>query len=166
MNNIPQNILDNFANKGKRYESHETMGMKMWGAIVKKHQLDMGFPDIKSAATDLKARAQALDLDDPSLTTSEKAIKRLATGRFADAVKLVEDGINHRSEIEKQAVNTNASSIASQRHAPNNELIQSAIEFYKLYEGRYANKDEAAEDLAEKFPPIKESTYRRHLRGI
>lgn len=166
MNSITQNILDNFANKGKKYESPETMGMKMWGAIVKAHQLGNGFNDIKTAEADLKCRAKALDSDDPQVSTTEKAIKRLAEGRYEDAIKLVEDSVILRSEIERQAINTNASVIANKRHSSNNEIIAEALDFYKLNESRYPNKKEAAEDLAEKYPPIKYSTYRKHLKGL
>jgi hypothetical protein len=107
-----------------------------------------------------------LDLDDPNLSTVEKAIKRLAEGRFEAAVKLIEDAIILRDELEKQAIKNNASVIANKRHKTNNEIIEDALNFYKLYKDRYGSKDDAAEDLAEKFPPIKETTYRKHLKGL
>lgn len=166
MNTSFYSILDNFEKKGKRYESPETMGMKIWGAAVKMHQLASGFSDIKSAENDLRGRAKAWDSNDPNLSTNEKAIKRLADGRYAEAVKLIEDSISSRSQLQQQAVNDNASKIANQRHTPNNEIIETALDFYKLFRSRYANKEEAAEDLAEKYPPIKQSTYRRHLKGL
>jgi hypothetical protein len=166
MINISQYILDNFAKTGKRFESHETIGRKMWGAIVKAHQLSKGFPDLKSAADDIKARAEALDFDDPSLSTTEKVIKRLANGRFAEAVKLAEDAIAHRIELDAQAVNNNAINIANKRHSQKNNILQEALDFYKRHKNRYASKEEAAEDLEEKFPPIKKSTYRKHLKGL
>ena len=166
MDAITKAILDNFAAKGKKYESPEVMGKKIWKAVAKGHQVGGGFRDVESAEADLKGRAKALDSDDPNLSTVEKVIKRLASGRYEEAIKLVEDMINSRSEQEKQAINNNACKIANHRHKSNNELIAEALEFYKSNKKRYPNKEQAAEDLAEKFPPIRQSTYRRHLKGL
>jgi hypothetical protein len=63
----------------------------------------------------------------------------------------------------------NAKKGTDKKHYKNNEQIEKAMKYYvdniNLYQG-YGGKKRASNDLENMFPPIKNTTYLRHLKKI
>lgn len=166
-------ILKDFK-KNKRPEEAEIMGKKAWRMILQ-HQIvssvGVNAPQSLKDKVIAKITAEALswDTNDASLSSVQKVFNRLASGRYADAVKLAESAKIFKESVDKTAITTNATNAVNKKHANNNATIKKAMAWYlkhhSKYEGRGGQK-RAAIDLEEKFPPIKKSTYATHLKKL
>jgi hypothetical protein len=171
--NLLNKILRDFE-KVKRPEDAERQGKKAWD-MIKQHHLVMCGAEKASQAVKSKIidrmtkKALTWDTDDASLSSVQKMFNRLASGRYSDAVNLAESSIKVKEEAEKSALKKNAKKGTETKHASNNAMKKKAMEWYVEHQSQYqgrGGKKRAAIDLEAKFPPIKSSTYTRHLKKI
>ena len=166
-------ILRDFENI-KRPEDAETLGRKAWGMILQ-YQIEslIGVNAPQSlkdkVIADTTAKALTWDTDDAGLSSVQKMFNRLASERYAEAVVLAESSINHKEATTKNTLKQNSKKGTDKKHSQNNEIIEKAMKYYvdniNLYQG-YGGKKRASNDLEAMFPPIKSSTYYRHLKDF
>ena len=166
-------ILRDFENI-KRPEDAETLGRKAWGMILQ-YQIEsligVNAPQFlkDKVIADTTAKALTWDTDDAGLSSVQKMFNRLASERYAEAVILAESSIMHKQATTKNTLKQNSKKGTDKKHSQNNEIIEKAMKYYvdniNLYQG-YGGKKRASNYLESKFPPIKSSTYYRHLKDF
>jgi len=168
-----EKILKDFE-KIVRHEDAERLGKKVWRMFQQYHLEQLGAGSASKVVkekiiTEMTNTALAWDTNDASLSSIQKMFNRLASGRYADAVKLAESAKILKELVDKTAITKNATNAVNKKHASNNATIKKAMAWYlehqSKYEGRGGQKN-AAIDLEEKFPPIKKSTYASHLKKL
>jgi hypothetical protein len=70
---------------------------------------------------------------------------------------------HHEGVLEKSRL---ASAIADIRHSENRSMKEQAIKYYKNHHESFANKDDAALQIAGKIVPVAFSTVRGWLKGV
>ena len=157
--------------KIKKPEDIKYMGKKLW-AFSLNYRLELLGHLNSSEAIKKQINAETTkmalewDTDDASLAVEQKLMNRLARGDYIGAIKLAESNVRYKEKNYQNTVVTNNKKNAKAKHESNNTQKTKALAYYKDKRHLFSSKEDAAEELAKRFPPIKKSTYRRLLRGI
>ncbi len=152
----------------------KALGEEAWDLIIKLRIAQLGkekatAAEKKQIAKDTKRTALNWDADDASLSTTQKLFNRLAAGRYADAIKLAESSVNEKTKTAKKIMQSSGKNGGEKKNEKTTEIIKKAIEYYKTNQSKWVGwgrKKAAAHELADKFPPIKFSTYQKHLKSL
>jgi hypothetical protein len=170
---LVQKIFADFEAFAGAPEEAELLGKNAWNLILELRLAQLG-KETASATTKkqlietIRQLALSWDADDASLSTTQKIFNRLAAGRYVDAIKLAESSINEKIKAKKIILRGTGKTGGQKKNQKGNDTIKKALEYYKMNHSKWVGrgrKKAAAYELEEKFPPIKASTYLRHLKS-
>ena len=167
-----QNLINYYIHGGPNVETPEQLAIGVHALLLEIGVELQNLHGTKTLESDIKIDFETakiinnLDSNEAAVLPAEKLFKLLMSGRLGEAEKLIVSIIDLAGTRKKEFETNYPIELANKRHQKNRDRKQKAIDYYKATRNLYKSKDQAAEELAKRFPGLSAETYRDALKGI